>query len=69
VLGERPAIVREAKSFDLHGVRYHDVVLSFEDGSGVSARLGPEAVPETLQAGDRVVVTMAAGLVLSIRAA
>jgi hypothetical protein len=67
VLGDRPATVREASSFDIHGVTYHDVVLTFEDGSGVSARLGPEAVPETLQAGDQVVVTMAAGLVLSIR--
>jgi hypothetical protein len=43
--------------------------VTFEDGSGVSARLGPEAVPAKLRAGDRVVVTMAAGLVLSIRAA
>jgi len=67
MLGERPATVMEARNFDLHGVAYHDVALSFEDGATTSARLGPEAVPETLQAGDQVVVTMAAGLVLSIR--
>lgn len=67
MLGERPATVTEARAFDLHGVTYHDVALAFEDGAATSARLGPEAVPETLQAGDRVVVTMAAGLVLSIR--
>ena len=69
MLGDRAATVRDASSFDLHGVKYHDVVLTFEDGSGVSARLGPEAVPAELRAGDRVMVTMAAGLVLSIRAA
>ena len=67
MLGDRPATVREVRPFDLHGLTYHDVVLTFEDGTGASARLGPEAVPEKLQAGDPVVVTMAAGLVLSIR--
>ena len=67
MLGERPATVDEVRAFDLHGVTYSDVALTFDDGATTSARLGPEAVPETLQAGDRVVGTMAAGLVLSLR--
>jgi hypothetical protein len=67
MLGDRPATVSEVRTFDLHGVAYTDVALTFEDGVATSARLGPEAVPETLQAGDHVVVTMAAGLVLSLR--
>jgi hypothetical protein len=67
MLGDRSATLDEVRPFDLHGVNYSDVALTFDDGTRTSARLGPEAVPETLQAGDRVVVTMAAGLVLSLR--
>ena len=67
MLGERPAVVQEVRAFDLHGVTYTDVALVLQDGAAISARLGPEAVPETVEAGDHVVVTMAAGLVLSLR--
>ena len=67
MLGERPAVVQEVRTFDLHGVAYTDVALVIEGGPSLSARLGPEAVPETLEAGDHVVVTLAAGLVLSLR--
>ena len=69
MLGERPGTVTETRGFDLHGVTYHDVAVRLDDGSTLTARLGPEAVPEKLQAGDRVVVTVAAGLVLQIRSA
>ena len=68
MLGERPAVVAGMRTFDLHGVRYADLELRFEDGRVAAARLGPEAFPDTLEAGDPVMVTMAAGLVLSVRA-
>jgi hypothetical protein len=37
------------------------------DGSTQTARLGPEAVPDGLQAGDRVLVMMAANMAVSVR--
>ena len=67
MLGDREALVREVKPFDLHGVTYYDVALTLSDGGAQSARLGPEAVPEGLKAGDRVVATLAANMVVSLR--
>jgi hypothetical protein len=67
VLGEQEAVVTEIRPFDLHGVTYYDIALSLSDGSTQSARLGPESVPEGLQAGDRVMATMAANMVVSVR--
>jgi hypothetical protein len=67
VLGEREAVVREVKAFDLHGVTYYDLALTFADGSTQSARLGSEGVPDGLKAGDRILVTMAANMVVSLR--
>jgi hypothetical protein len=67
VLGEQEAVVTEIRPFDLHGVTYYDIALSLSDRSTQSARLGPESVPEGLQAGDRVMATMAANMVVSVR--
>jgi len=67
VLGEREATVTEVRPFDLHGVTYYDVGLTFPDGSVERVRLGPEAVPEGLGPGDRVLVTAAANVVVSLR--
>jgi hypothetical protein len=67
VLGEQEATVLEIRSFDLHGVTYHDVRLSLADGSTLDARLGPEAVPDGLRDGERVLATLVAGLVVSMR--
>jgi hypothetical protein len=69
VLGERKAVVLEVGAFDLHGVRYADLTLTFPDRSVVTARLGPESVPEGLAAGDRVMATMAANMVVAVRRA
>jgi hypothetical protein len=69
VLGEREAVVLEVKPFDLHGVRYADLTLTFQDRSVLSARLGPESVPDELSAGDRVLATLAANMVVSVRRA
>lgn len=57
----------EVRPFDLHGVTYYDVVVTFPDGSTQSARLGPEGVPDGLGAGERVLATMAANMIISLR--
>jgi hypothetical protein len=67
VLGDREAVVTEVKAFDLHGVTYYDVALTLSDGGAQSARLGPEAVPDGLKAGDRVIATLAANMVVGLR--
>jgi hypothetical protein len=67
MLGDREAVVTEVKPFDLHGVTCFDLALIFSDGSTQSARLGPEGVPDGLRAGDGVLVTMAANMVVSLR--
>jgi hypothetical protein len=67
VLGEGEAVVIEVRPFDLHGVTYYDVTLQFPDGSTEVARLGPEAVPEDLRAGERVLATRVANMVISLR--
>jgi hypothetical protein len=69
MLGDREGVVTEVRPFDLHGVTYYDLALTFPDGSTQSARLGPESVPEGLQAGDRVMATMAANMVVALRPA
>jgi hypothetical protein len=67
VLGEQEAIVIEVKPFDLHGVMYSDVVVTYPDRSVEQARLGPEGVPEGLQPGERVLVSRVANMIISIR--
>jgi hypothetical protein len=67
VLGEREAVVAEVRPFDLHGVVYRDVTLRFPDGSTETARLGPEAVPEELRAGEEVLATRVANMIISLR--
>ena len=67
MLGEREAVVLEVTPFDLHGVRYSDLTLTFPDRSVLTARLGPESVPQGLAAGDRVLATMAANMVVAVR--
>jgi hypothetical protein len=67
VLGDQDAVVTEVTPFNLHGVTYYDVELSFPDGSARSARLGPEGVPEGIQTGDKVIAMLAANMVVSLR--
>jgi hypothetical protein len=67
VLGDREGVVVEVHPFDLHGVQYTDVTVSYPDGSLEQARLGPEAVPDGLRPGERVLATRAANLILSLR--
>ena len=64
---EVEVVVLEIKPFDLHGVRYHDVTIANPDGSVANARLGPEAVPEELQAGETILATKVMNMVVSLR--
>jgi hypothetical protein len=66
VLGEQEARAVEVRPFDLHGVTYFDVTVAFPDGSTETARLGPEAVPEGLRPGERVLATRVANMVVSL---
>lgn len=67
MLGDREAVVTDLTPFDLHGVTYYDLTVSFADGSTHAARLGPEGVPDGLEVGERVLATMAANMVVSLR--
>jgi hypothetical protein len=67
VLGEEKAVVLEVAPLDLHGVTYSDVTLQFSDQAIEHARLGPEAIPEGLQPGERVLATRVMRMVVSIR--
>ena len=66
-MGERDAVVREVKPWDVHGVGYLDVTVGYADGGLEVARLGPESVPEGLRPGDPVVVSRAVNMIVSIR--
>lgn len=67
MLGDREAVVTELTPFNLHGVTYYDLTVRFPDGSTHTARLGPEGVPDGLEVGDRILATMAANMVVSVR--
>ena len=57
----------EITPFDVHGVIYQDVTIAYRDRSMGSARLGPEGVPEDLQAGEEVLATKVANMIISLR--
>jgi len=67
MLGEQEAVVLEVKPFDLHGVTYSDVAVTYGDRTVDQARLGPEGVPEGLHTGEHVLVTRIANMIISIR--
>lgn len=69
MLGEREAVVVEVKPWDVHGVGYVDVTVLFPDRMLETARLGPESLPEDLEAGERVMVTKAVNMIVGIRRA
>ena len=56
----------EVKPWDVHGVGYVDVTVVFRDGAVETARLGAESVPEGLESGERVLVSSAANVIVSI---
>ena len=67
MMGEQEAVVLDVRTLSIHGLAYVDVTLGFQDRSTESARLGPEAVPEGLAAGERVLATKVANIVISVR--
>ena len=66
MLGEAEAVVVDVGTFDVHGVGYVDVTVTFRDRTVTTARLGSESVPEGLKAGDEVVVRTAANMIVAI---
>jgi hypothetical protein len=60
-------MVLDVKPFDLHGVTYSDVTVTYPNRAVEQARLGPEGVPDALQPGERVLVTRVANMIISIR--
>jgi hypothetical protein len=67
VLGEQEALVLEVKPWDVHGVAYIDVTVTFPDRSVETARLGGESIPADLAPGERVLVSRAVNMIVSIR--
>ncbi len=67
MLGEEEAVVLGVKPFDVHGVTYQDVSITYPDRSVDHARLGPEGVPENLQPGEVVLATKVVNMVVSLR--
>ncbi|MEO8476990.1 MAG: hypothetical protein ABI572_08065 [Actinomycetota bacterium] len=67
MLGDREAMVLEARGLDVHGVGYVDVTIAYRDGTTTTARLGNESVPEGMRRGDVVLVSTAMSLVIAIR--
>lgn len=59
--------MREVREFDLHGTRYVDVTVAYPEEVLETARLGGESVPDRLQQGERVLVTRAVNMIVSIR--
>jgi hypothetical protein len=66
VLGDREALVREVRAVDLHGARFVDVTVVYDDGVLETARLGVESVADDLQVGDRVIVSRAVNMIVAI---
>jgi hypothetical protein len=67
VLREEEAMVVDIKPFNLHGVNYQDVTITYPDRSIDHARLGPEGVPENLQPGEVVLAMRVSNMVVSLR--
>lgn len=64
---EEEAVVVDIKPFNLHGVNYQDVTITYPDRSVDHARLGPEGVPENLQPGEVVLAMRVSNMVVSLR--
>ena len=66
-MGEQEAEVLEVNPVSIHGMPYVDVSLRFADGALDRSRLGPESMPGELRAGEQVLVTKVANVVISLR--
>jgi hypothetical protein len=67
--GSREAVVRRLQPISIHGQLSYDVAYTFADepdSQPRTARVGPEALPPGLQAGDRVRLDFLVGVVTAI---
>jgi hypothetical protein len=69
MMGEQEAVVLEIRPVSIHGLAFVDLTLGFPDRATERSRLGPEAVPEDLRQGDKVLATRVANIVISVRRA
>jgi len=67
VLEEILAVVTRFVPVDVHGVRFVDLTVNYEDGTSEDARLGQESVPAGLTAGDKVLVSRAINMIVALR--
>jgi hypothetical protein len=66
MFGDKEATVLDSRTFDLHGMTYHDVTVRFSDGSVEQARLGAESVPDGIRPGERVIASRVANMIVSL---
>ena len=67
--GSRDAIIQRLQPISIHGQLSYDVLYTFADEPDSHprvARVGPEAVPAGLQAGDRVRLDFLVGVVTAV---
>ncbi len=67
--GSREALIRKLQPVSIHGQLSYDVHYVFADeldGHVRVARLGPEAMTHTVQAGDRVTLDFLVGVVTAV---
>jgi hypothetical protein len=67
--GSREAVVQRLQPISIHGQLSYDVAYTFADEPDSQpriARVGPEALPPGLQAGDRVRLDFLVGVVTAI---
>jgi hypothetical protein len=67
--GSREAVVQRLQPISIHGQLSYDVAYTFADEPESQpriARVGPEALPPGLQAGDRVRLDFLVGVVTAI---
>jgi hypothetical protein len=67
VFGEREGVVRDLRRLEIHGSPYVDLTVAYEGNVLETARLGTESIPEDLQVGERVTVSRAVNMIVSIR--
>jgi len=68
--GSREAVLRKVQPISVHGQISLDVQYVFSDDEGEQvrvARIGPEAMPRGLEAGDRVILDFVLGAVTNVK--
>ncbi|MEX2557041.1 MAG: hypothetical protein WEB06_15620 [Actinomycetota bacterium] len=66
MFGDEIGTIQGVRAFDLHGVIYYDLAITFDDERTEDARLGSESVATGLKAGDRVRVMRAGFMIIQV---